>query len=193
MLCLSDSIRDDDPDLQHHLAAVWQSQPLMALVVAAWALALRISVQIIESVLAESDLIIGAVLVPGAKAPNLVKREQLKLMKKGAVIVDVAVDQGGCVETTRPTTHDDPVFVLDDVVHYCVANMPGSVPVTSSAALNNATLPFGLLLADRGLVALSDNPHLAAGLNVHEGAITHPSVAKSLGLPYRSLFQTAAA
>jgi len=147
----------------------------------------------IEEELREADVVIGAVLLAGASAPKVVSRKFLREMQPNTVLVDVAIDQGGCFETSHATTHAEPTYVVDNIIHYCVANMPGSVPVTSSAALNNATLPFGLLLADRGLVALSDNPHLAAGLNVHEGAITHPSVAKSLGLPYRSLFQTAAA
>ncbi len=133
--------------------------------------------------IAGADVVIGAVLVPGALAPKLVRRAQLSTMKKGAVIVDVAIDQGGCFETSRPTTHADPTYVVDGVIHYCVANMPGAVPLTSSHALNNATLPFGLMLAARGLSAILENPHLRAGLNVHRGRITHPAVAASLGLP----------
>ena len=133
--------------------------------------------------IASADVVIGAVLVPGALAPKLVRRAQLSTMKAGAVIVDVAIDQGGCFETSRPTTHADPTYVVDGVIHYCVANMPGAVPLTSSHALNNATLPFGLMLAARGLPAILENPHLRAGLNVHRGRITHPAVAASLGLP----------
>ncbi|MBM3619507.1 MAG: alanine dehydrogenase [Alphaproteobacteria bacterium] len=133
--------------------------------------------------IAGADVVIGAVLVPGALAPKLVRRAQLSTMKKGAVIVDVAIDQGGCFETSKPTTHADPTYVVDGVIHYCVANMPGAVPLTSSHALNNATLPFGLMLAARGLPAIVENPHLRAGLNVHRGRITHPGVATSLGLP----------
>jgi alanine dehydrogenase len=139
----------------------------------------------IVSVLEESDLVIGAVLIPGAQAPRLVKREHLKLMKKRSVIVDVAVDQGGCVETTRPTTHDDPVFVVDGVVHYCVANMPGAVALTSTLALTSSTLPYGLKIADLGLEeALKKNPDLKQGLNVYGGRIAHPEVAKAFGLAY---------
>lgn len=139
----------------------------------------------IESVLTESDLVIGAVLVPGAKAPNLVKRSQLKLMKKGAVIVDVAVDQGGCVETTRPTTHDDPVFVVDDVVHYCVANMPGAVALSSTQALTSTTLPYGLMIADGGLEqAARISEPLKKGINIYEGKCTYGHVASTFGIEY---------
>jgi alanine dehydrogenase len=133
---------------------------------------------------AAADAVIGAVLVPGATAPKLVSRAMLGTMKKGAVLVDVAIDQGGCFETSRPTTHLEPTFVVDGVVHYCVANMPGAVPLTSSAALNNATLPFGLALADRGLAAIAADPHLRNGLNVHAGRITHKAVAESLHLDF---------
>lgn len=126
----------------------------------------------------EADLVIGAVLVPGARAPSLVTREMVTGMKAGSVLVDVAIDQGGCFETSRPTTHAEPTFVVDDVVHYCVANMPGAVPVTSSNALVNATLPFVLALADRGVEqAVRADPHLANGLNVHAGMVTEPHVA----------------
>ena len=117
-------------------------------------------------------------------APKLVTRPMLSTMKKGAVLVDVAIDQGGCFETSRPTTHLDPTFIVDGIVHYCVANMPGAVPLTSSAALNNATLPFGLALADRGLAAITADPHLRNGLNVHAGRITHRAVAESLNLDF---------
>ncbi len=139
----------------------------------------------IERHLAEADLVIGGVLIPGASAPKLITRELVKTMKPGSVIVDVAIDQGGCAETSKPTTHDDPVYLVDDVVHYCVANMPGGVPKTSTHALNNVTLPFTLALADRGWrKALSENPHLMAGLNVHAGKVTYKAVADDLGYDY---------
>ncbi|MGH8695536.1 MAG: alanine dehydrogenase [Burkholderiales bacterium] len=132
-----------------------------------------------------AHLVIGAVLVPGARAPRLVTREMLKRMKPGAVLVDVAIDQGGCFETSRPTTHADPMYVVDGIVHYCVANMPGGVPRTSTFALNNATLPHVLQLADRGWqAALAADPQLRNGLNVCEGRVTHPQVAEALGYPY---------
>ena len=132
-----------------------------------------------------ADLVIGGVLVPGAAAPKLVSAELIGRMKPGAVVVDVAIDQGGCFETSRPTTHDDPVFVVDNVVHYCVANMPGGVPRTSAQALNNATLPYLLAIADKGWrAALAADPHLMAGLNVHAGRITHAAVAGSLGYEF---------
>src|SRR5207247_4969602 len=121
----------------------------------------------IEEEVFAADVVIGAVLIPGAAAPKLVTRAMLPHMKRGSVIVDVAIDQGGCFETSRPTTHADPTFVVDGVVHYCVANMPGAVPLTSTYALNNATLPFVLALADQGWKrALADDPHLRQGLNV---------------------------
>jgi alanine dehydrogenase len=138
----------------------------------------------LEELVLAADVVIGAVLVPGASAPKLVTRQMIKDMKKGAVVVDVAIDQGGCFETSHATTHDDPTYEVDGVVHYCVANMPGSVPLTSSQALNNATLPFGLMLADRGLSAVAANPHLRAGLNVHAGKLMNRAVADSLGLDY---------
>ncbi|RME65411.1 MAG: alanine dehydrogenase, partial [Alphaproteobacteria bacterium] len=131
-----------------------------------------------------ADAVIGAVLIAGAKAPRLISRALLARMKRGAVLVDVSIDQGGCFEMSRPTTHTDPTFIVDGIIHYCVANMPGAVPLTSSSALNNATLPFGLALADKGLAALREDPHLAAGLNVHRGKVTHPLVAESLGLDH---------
>lgn len=138
----------------------------------------------IEAHVASADVVVGAVLVAGARAPRLVSRELVARMRKGAVVVDVAIDQGGCFETSRPTTHADPVFVVDGVTHYCVANMPGAVPRTSAAALNNATLPFVLRLADRGWqAALADDPHLRAGLNICGGKVTHPAVAEALGAP----------
>jgi alanine dehydrogenase len=135
----------------------------------------------IETEVLGADVVIGAVLVAGASAPKLVTRDMLARMKRGAVLVDVAIDQGGCFETSRPTTHADPTFEVDGIIHYCVANMPGAVPVTSAQALNNATLPFVIKLADKGLAALDDDPHLAAGLNVRGGRIVHPAVAASLG------------
>ncbi len=129
-----------------------------------------------------SDAVIGAVLIPGAAAPKLVTRDMLPKMQTGSVVVDVAIDQGGCFETSKATTHSDPTYVVDGVVHYCVANMPGAVPLTSSHALNNATLPFGLQLAGKGLQAIIDNPHLRNGLNVHRGLITNQPVAEALNL-----------
>ena len=139
----------------------------------------------IESHVRSADLVIGAVLVPGASAPKLVTRALVAEMKPGAVIVDVAIDQGGCCETARATTHAQPTYRVDGVVHYCVANMPGAVPRTSTAALNNATLPFVLKLASLGWKrALAADPHLRAGLNVCAGRVTHPEVAAAIGLPY---------
>jgi alanine dehydrogenase len=137
----------------------------------------------IEQVLRESDLLIGAVLLAGAKAPTLVYRHHLKLMKKGAVIVDVAVDQGGCVETIKPTTHDNPVYVIDDVVHYGVANMPGAVALTSTQALTSTTLPYGLLIADHGLEeACKISKAIYKGINLYKGKITYKAVAKTFGM-----------
>src|ERR1700731_4771090 len=138
----------------------------------------------IAELVKRADLLIGTVLIPGAAAPKLVTRAMLKTMKPGAVIVDVAIDQGGCCETSRATTHSDPTYVVDGIVHYCVANMPGAVPLTSSQALNNATLPFGLAIARDGFKAVTQNPHLRAGLNVHRGRITNKAVAESLGLSF---------
>tara|TARA_A100001391_G_scaffold99255_4_gene65906 strand:+ start:10097 stop:11212 length:1116 start_codon:yes stop_codon:yes gene_type:complete len=136
----------------------------------------------LEDAVREADLVIGAVLVPGAAAPRLVTRAMLKTMKPGAVLVDVAIDQGGCFETSHATTHDDPTYVVDGVVHYCVANMPGAVSRTSTYALNNVTLPHALRIADRGWKeALRSDPHLAQGLNVHAGRVTYPAVAEELG------------
>ncbi|MFO6446571.1 alanine dehydrogenase [Erythrobacter sp. NE805] len=132
----------------------------------------------------EADLVIGAVLVPGAAAPKLVTRAMIGTMRKGAVLVDIAIDQGGCFETSHPTTHEDPVFEVDGVIHYCVANMPGAVARTSTIALGNVTLPHALKLANLGAeAAMAADPHLAAGLNVAGGKITHPAVAEALGLP----------
>jgi alanine dehydrogenase len=139
------------------------------------------TVEAIEEECFSADLIVGAVLIPGAAAPKLVTREMLSGMKKGVVLVDVAIDQGGCFETSRPTTHAEPTYEVDGIIHYCVANMPGAVPVTSAHALNNATLHHGLQLADKGVKALIDDPHLRNGLNVHKGRITNRAVAESLG------------
>jgi alanine dehydrogenase len=139
----------------------------------------------IEKHVLDADLVIGGVLIPGAEAPKLVTADLVRRMKPGAVVVDVAIDQGGCFETSHPTTHDQPTYVVDDVIHYCVANMPGGVPRTSTFALNNATLPFVLALADKGARrALLDDPHLLNGLNLHAGQVTHPAVADALGLPF---------
>jgi alanine dehydrogenase len=138
----------------------------------------------IEREALRADVVIGAVLVAGARAPQLIPRHLLARMKPGSVLVDVAIDQGGCFESSHPTTHADPVYLVDGITHYCVANMPGAVPRTSSYALGNATLPFGLALADRGLAACVTDPHLRNGLNIHAGRITNPAVARSLGLPF---------
>ena len=138
----------------------------------------------VEDEILRADVVIGAVLSAGAAAPKLVRREHLARMRPGSVLVDVSIDQGGCFETSHPTTHDNPTFVVDGVVHYCVANMPGAAPRTSSEALGHATLPFGLALADKGLDALKDNVHLAKGLNILKGQITHPAVAAAIGKPF---------
>lgn len=140
---------------------------------------------LIEEEISAADVVIGAVLVPGASAPKLVTRDMLSLMKQNTVLVDVAIDQGGCFETSRATTHADPTYVVDGIIHYCVANMPGAVPRTSSYALNNATLPFGLTIADEGLKGILNNPGLLEGLNVHRGMLTSQPVAESLNLEYR--------
>jgi alanine dehydrogenase len=142
----------------------------------------------IEECLVDADMIIGAVLVPGALAPKLVTREMLGLMKPGAVLVDVAIDQGGCFATSHATTHDDPIFEVDGIVHYCVANMPGAVPVTSTKALTNVTLPFVEALADKGVArAIADDPALARGVNVAGGRITYEAVAEAHGLDFTPL------
>ena len=139
----------------------------------------------VEQHVLSADLVIGAVLVPGAAAPKLVTRQMVKAMKPGSVVVDIAIDQGGCFETSKPTTHADPTYVVDDVVHYCVTNMPGAVPRTSTYALNNATLPFVLALANKGWKrALADDEHLRNGLNVARGKITHPEVAAALSATF---------
>lgn len=144
----------------------------------------------IRRLIKNHDLIVGAVLIPGAKAPNLITKEMLKDMRPGTVIVDVAVDQGGCIETCRPTTHDNPTFIIDDVVHYCVANMPGAVPYTSTIALTNATLPYALQLADKGWKkACSDNPELKLGLNVVNGKVVYKGVSDAFGLEYTDVSQ----
>jgi len=139
----------------------------------------------IEEMLPSADLVIGAVLVPGARAPKVIKREHLKLMKDRAVLVDVAIDQGGCFETSRPTTHHDPTYEVDGITHYCVANMPGAVPITSTYALTNATLPYALALADLGVVeAVRRDPGLRLGVNVAAGKVTHPAVAAGVGVEH---------
>jgi alanine dehydrogenase len=142
----------------------------------------------IAETIAQADLVIGAVLIPGARAPRLVAREQLKTMKLGSVIIDVAIDQGGCCETSHPTTHSSPTYVVDDVVHYCVTNMPGAVGRTSTYALCNVTLPFALKLANRGaLRAAADDPAIARGINLHYRCVTNKAVADTFGLEYREL------
>ncbi|NVJ87677.1 MAG: alanine dehydrogenase [Algoriphagus sp.] len=139
----------------------------------------------IREMIKSADLIIGAVLIPGAKAPHLITRDMLKDMKPGTVLVDVAVDQGGCIETCKPTTHENPTFIIDDVVHYCVANMPGAVPYTSTLALTNATLPYAIQLADKGWKrAANENPELVPGLNVINGDIVYKAVAEAFGMDY---------
>jgi len=139
----------------------------------------------IEQMLPWADLVIGAVLVHGARAPFVVRREQLALMKPGAVLVDVAIDQGGCFETSRPTTHHAPTFDVDGITHYCVTNMPGAVPITSTNALTNATLPYALALADHGVAgAIRRDPGLRLGVNVAGGKVTHPAVAEGVGMEY---------
>ena len=139
----------------------------------------------IERHIKDADLVVGGVLIPGAAAPKLVTREHLSMMRPGSVLVDVAIDQGGCFETSHATTHAEPTYIVDDIVHYCVANMPGAVPRTSTFALNNATLPFTVQLADKGPhQAMLDNPHLMNGLNVHRGKVTFEDVARDLGYEY---------
>ena len=142
----------------------------------------------IEEVIPGADLVIGAVLIPGAVAPKLVTRDMLRLMRPGSVLVDVAIDQGGCFETSHATTHDDPVFEVDGIVHYCVANMPGAVPVTSTKALTNVTLPYAEAIADKGLArAIADDPSLAKGVNTMNGRLTYQAVAEAHGLTYTPL------
>lgn len=138
--------------------------------------------------LAEADLVIGAVLLPGAKAPKVITRDMLHIMKKGSVIVDVAIDQGGCIETSRPTTHDDSIYEVDGIIHYCVTNMPGAVPITSTQALTNATLPYALEIAAKGFKqAAIDNPEIARGINILAGKVTYKGVAEAFGLEYTPL------
>ncbi|NQU57958.1 MAG: alanine dehydrogenase [Rhodospirillales bacterium] len=145
------------------------------------------TVHAIEEYVQNADLVVGAVLVPGAAAPKLVTREMIKSMRPGSVVVDVAIDQGGCFETSKATTHAEPTYIVDDVVHYCVANMPGGVARTSTFALNNATLPFTTALANKGYAqALRDDPHFLEGLNVHAGKVTYKAVADDLGYAYQS-------
>ncbi|MES1200451.1 MAG: alanine dehydrogenase [Pseudomonadota bacterium] len=140
----------------------------------------------VEEAVMEADVVVGAVLVAGAAAPKLITKPMLKTMRPGSVLVDISIDQGGCFETSHATTHSDPVFTVDNVIHYCVANMPGAVARTSTFALNNATLPFALALANKGAKqAMLDDRHLAAGLNVYEGAIAHEAVARDLGKPFK--------
>jgi alanine dehydrogenase len=141
-----------------------------------------------RKLLKEADLVVGAVLIPGAVAPKLITREMLRLMKKGSVIVDVAIDQGGCIETSKPTTHDDPIYVVDGIIHYCVANMPGAVSFTSTKALTNATLPYALEIADKGYKkAAQENPEIARGINIIEGKVTYKGVAEAFDLEYESV------
>ena len=142
----------------------------------------------IREELRHADLVIGSVLIPGAKAPKLVTREMLREMEPGTVMVDVAIDQGGCFETSHPTTHEDPVYYVDGILHYCVANIPGAVPRTSTLALTNATLPYALQLADKGWRrAAKENPELALGLNIVEGRVVYRPVAEAWGLEYEPL------
>ena len=139
----------------------------------------------LNKLVAEADLMVGGVLIPGAEAPKLITKDMLKLMKRGSVIVDVAIDQGGCVETSKPTTHGDPTYIVDDIVHYCVANMPGGVPRTSTFALNQATLPYLVKLANKGYQkALSEDKNFLAGLNVCKGQVTYKAVAEAFDYEY---------
>ncbi|HEX6673755.1 MAG TPA: FAD-dependent oxidoreductase, partial [Actinomycetes bacterium] len=144
--------------------------------------------QNLAQAVAYADLLIGAVLIPGAKAPKLVSEGMIRSMRPGSVVVDVAIDQGGCIETAHPTSHSDPVYDVGGVIHYCVTNMPGAVPRTSTYALSNVTLPYALKLADRGFAAaVRHDPSLARGVNVHDGRITYQAVAEAFGLPYTPL------
>ncbi len=143
------------------------------------------TIQAVDTLVPDADLVIGAVLVAGAAAPKLVSAEQVSRMRAGAVLVDISIDQGGCFETSKPTTHNDPVYIVDDIVHYCVANMPGAVSMTSAHALNNAVLPYALQLADKCWKrALAENPALMQGLNVCKGEVTYKCVAEEFGLNY---------
>ena len=142
----------------------------------------------IEAELPTTDLVIGSVLIPGAKAPHLITRDMLSLMGRGSVMVDVAIDQGGCFETSHPTTHADPVYTVDGIVHYAVANIPGAVPRTSTLALTNATLPFAVKIADKGWrKACDDDPHLAEGVNIVDGKVVYPGVAEAWGMKCHEL------
>lgn len=141
----------------------------------------------VEECVIKADLVVGAVLIPGAKAPHLVTRKYISEMSEGSVVVDVSVDQGGCIETAKPTTHENPTYVVDGVVHYCVANMPGAVARTSTYALNNTTLSYGVMLADHGVKAIPMSPELLLGLNTYQGKVTHPAVAESLGYDYHEV------
>jgi alanine dehydrogenase len=168
-------IMDRDADVMRFLDATFSSQVETV----------YSNAESIERHIKDADLVVGGVLIPGAAAPKLVTRDQLSLMRPGSVLVDVAIDQGGCFETSKPTTHAEPTYIVDDIVHYCVANMPGAVPRTSTFALNNATLPFTLQLADKGPhQAMIDNHHLLDGLNVHRGKVTYRDVARDLGYEY---------
>jgi alanine dehydrogenase len=139
------------------------------------------TVETVESLVTGADLVIGAVLIPGAAAPRLVSRGMVRRMKRGAAMVDISIDQGGCFETSKPTTHADPTYIVDEVVHYCVTNMPGAVPRTSTLALNNVTLPFIMALAGQGYeLAIANDLHLAQGVNVHQGKILHEAVAREM-------------
>jgi len=139
----------------------------------------------LNKLISKADLLVGGVLIPGAEAPKLITKDMLKLMRRGSVIVDVAIDQGGCVETSKPTTHGEPTYIVDDIVHYCVANMPGGVPRTSTLALNKATLPFLVKLANKGYQkALSEDKNFLAGLNVYKGHVTYKAVADVFGHQY---------
>ena len=151
------------------------------------------TIEAIEQEVLAADVVIGAVLIPGANAPRLVTAGMITSMKRGSVVVDVAIDQGGCFETSHATTHSQPTYIVDGVIHYCVANMPGAVPLTSSHALNNATLPFGLALANKGLAALVEDVNLRHGLNVHRGAVTHEAVARGVGVRFQTPEQALAA
>jgi len=144
----------------------------------------------IRSQLRNADLVIGSVLVPGARAPRLIEREDLRLMQPGSVVIDVAIDQGGCMATSRPTTHSDPTYIIDEVVHYCVTNMPGAVGRTSTFALCNATMPWVLQIANRGLLPAAQSlPPVARAINVYQGEITNRAVAETFAMPYNGRFE----
>jgi alanine dehydrogenase len=142
----------------------------------------------VRNLIKEADVVVGAVLIPGAKAPKLITRDMLNTMKRGAVLVDVAIDQGGCFETSKPTTHTDPIYVVDGVIHYCVANMPGAVAKTSTLALTNATLPYAVQIANKGWRrAMSENEEIKLGANVIDGKVTYRGVAEAFDLEYTSI------